>query len=390
MNQSAADKRAKAPKAPLTQGATSDTHPFGQTVLVLQGGGALGAYQAGVYQAMHEGGIEPDWVVGTSIGAINGVLIAGNPVALRMERLRAFWAKVELNDGSPLGGMMEVFGNAVTNMTTVLRGIPGFFTPNLAALCGPQARVGIDHAAWYSTAPLRANLLALVDFDFLQSQRPRLTVGAVNANTGAMRYFDSRHTALTVDHILASGALPPAFPAVRIDGAPYWDGGIYSNTPMEVVMDETPRRDSTIVTVQLWNPEGEEANSLAQVDERQKEIQYSSRDNSHIARQQQIHKLRHVIRELGGKLTAAQREQPAMKELCAWGCGTTMHVVRLLGPRLDGENQSKDIDFTSRGIHARWQAGYRDMQRVIAAAPWQKKVDPADGVVIHDFKHEAA
>ena len=205
-----------------------------------------------------------------------------------------------------------------------------------------------------------------------------------------MRYFDSRVDKLTVDHICASCALPPAFAAVRIDGEPYWDGGIYSNTPLEVVLDDSPRRDSTLFTVQLWSPEGPEPQSLWDVGDRQKDIQFSSRDNSHIARQQQIHHLRHIIRELSVKLPDKIRSSAEAKALSAWGCGTTLHVVRMLAPRLPGEDQTKDIDFSANGIRTRWQAGLTDTQRAIAAAPWRKPVDRTEGVVVHDFDHLAA
>lgn len=362
--------------------------PFGQVVLVLQGGGALGAYQLGVYQAMHEAGIEPDWVVGTSIGAINGAIIAGNRPENRMECLHQFWDRMELNKGNPFSAVMTMFGNSLTNMNTIVNGIPGFFAPNATALQGQYAKVGIENAAYYTTEPLRETLNNLVDFEYLQSKQTRLTVGAVNANSGAMRYFDSWKCPMTVEHIMASGALPPAFPAVRIDGEPYWDGGIYSNTPMEVVLEDNPRRDSTIFTIQLWNPAGPEAQSLWEIGARQKDIQFSSRDNTNIARQQQIHKLRHIIREISAQLPDDIRSKPEIKELTAWGCGTTMHVVRMLAPRIQGEDNTKDIDFTANGIESRLQAGYEDTRRAIAEAPWQYPVDSKDGVLIHDFEHK--
>ncbi len=198
-----------------------------------------------------------------------------------------------------------------------------------------------------------------------------------------MRYFDSRDEVVHLDHVLASGALPPAFPAVRIDGDPYWDGGIYSNTPIEAVLDDKPRRDSVIFTVHMWNPEGAEPETLWEVMGRQKDIQFASRARSHIARQKQIHHLRHIIRELAKKLPENSRSAE-VKELASWGCGTTMHVVRLVAPRLDGEDHTKDIDFTPSGIRARWQAGYADTKRMLERAPWKQPVDPTEGVIIHE------
>jgi NTE family protein len=355
----------------------------GQVVLVLQGGGALGAYQVGVYQALHEAGIEPDWVIGTSIGAINAALIVGNPPDERMKKLDDFWQHVEQQ--RTLAGPFDWLGmgNLLANMTTVMRGIPAFFEPNLLALRGSQAALGVEQAAYYSTAPLRETLTALVDFNYLDTCRTRLTVGAVNACTGAMRYFDSRDDPIGLDHVMASGALPPAFPAVRIDGQPYWDGGIYSNTPIEAVLDDNPRRDSLIFAVNVWHQTGPEPESIWQVMGRQKDIQYASRADSHILRQKQIHRLRHVIRELQKQLPASKRSDPEVQELASWGCGTTMHVAHLLAPRIEGEDHTKDIDFTSAGVHARRAAGYADTRRMIERAPWTAPVDPIEGVVEH-------
>jgi len=355
----------------------------GQIVLVLQGGGALGAYQVGVYQALHEAGIEPDWVIGTSIGAINAALIAGNPPARRLERLREFWARMEQGSGSDLAGLFSGLSSVAANLATVTRGIPAFFAPNPMAWLGTHTPLGIENAAYYTTAPLRVTLSELVDLGHCREHRIRLTVGAVNARNGEMRYFDSRDQHLGIDHILASGALPPAFPAVRIDGDPYWDGGIYSNTPIEAVLDDNPRRDSVIFTVHMWNPEGPEPESLWQVIGRQKDIQYASRAKSHIARQQQIHHLRHIIRELTKELPEKLRNSPETRELAAWGCGTTMHIAQLVAPKLEGEDHTKDIDFSPAGIRARWQAGYADTRRMVETAPWSSPVDPTEGVVIH-------
>lgn len=353
----------------------------GQVVLVLQGGGALGAYQVGVYEALHEAGIEPDWVIGTSIGAINAALIAGNPREQRLERLNTFWQHVEQQNR--LAGPLDWLGmgNLLANMTTVMRGIPAFFEPNLGALRGTQAPLGVDQAAYYSTEPLRRTLRELVDFEQLQRGGMRLTVGAVNVCSGRMRYFDTRQESVGLEHIMASGALPPAFPAVRIDGEAYWDCGLYSNTPIEAVLDDNPRRDALIFAVNVWHQTAPQPESIWQVMGRQKDIQYASRADSHIVRQKQIHRLRHVIREMH-KLIPADKQREA-KELAAWGCGTTMHVAHLLAPRLEGEDHTKDIDFSSAGVHARRTAGLVDARRMIEGAPWRAPVDPIEGVVEH-------
>ncbi len=374
----------KKPTADTASGRAKPGALPGQIVLVLQGGGALGAYQVGVYQAMHEAGIEPTWVIGTSIGAINASLIAGNPPERRMEKLNAFWNQME--ESVAPTEVLDWFGlgNLAANMTTVTRGIPNFFKPNLHALRGSAATLGVESASYYSTSPLRDTLNSLVDFDYLCQCRTRMTVGAVNVCSGRMRYFDTRNEPLTADHVMASGALPPAFGAIRIDGEPYWDGGIYSNTPIEAVLDDKPRRDSVIFAVNVWHQTGPEPESIWQVMSRQKDIQFASRADSHIARQKQIHRLRHVIRELVRQMPDEAQSDPKIKELASWGCGTTMHVAHLLAPRLDGEDHTKDIDFTPAGIRARRLAGHADTMRMIERAPWQQRAaDAIEGVIEH-------
>ncbi|MEP6941861.1 MAG: patatin-like phospholipase family protein [Betaproteobacteria bacterium] len=356
----------------------------GQVVLVMQGGGALGAYQVGVYQALHEAGLEPDWVIGTSIGAINGVLIAGNAPENRLARLHEFWERLEQRAAANFLEVVPGFNAVLANMVTMVSGLAPFFGPNPKSWLGPHMPIGLENAAFYTTAPLRETLASLVDVDYLNDSETRLTVGAVNVKNGEMRYFDSRDEPIGLDHVMASGALPPAFPAVRIDGEPYWDGGIYSNTPIEAVLDDKPRRDSVIFTVHMWNPEGPEPASMWEVLGRQKDIQFASRAKSHIARQKQIHHLRHIIRELAKHVPDKARTSAEVKELASWGCGSIMHVARLIAPRLDGEDHLKDIDFTPAGIEARWEAGYTEARRVLALAPWERPVDPMEGVVIHD------
>jgi NTE family protein len=360
-----------------------------QTVLVFQGGGALGAYQAGVYQALHEAAIEPDWIIGTSIGAINASLIAGNEPEHRLERLQEFWRRMrrkELWSASRWPGVADT----ANYWTTVLGGIPGFFEPNPLAFFGSHIRLGAEAAGFYSTAPLEKTLNELVDFSLITRCKPRLTVGAAHVRTSEMRYFDSRTSEITVRHIMASGALPPAFPPVRIDGELYWDGGILSNTPTEAIFEDNPRRNSLIFAVHMWNPTGAEPETIWQVLHRHKDIQYSSRVASHIARQRQIHKLRHVVSELVKLIPEEKRKHARVRELGQYGCLTRMHVVRLLAPRLDNENHTKDIDFSPAGISSRWEAGYADTLRALERKPWEDDCDPLEGVILHEVPAHSA
>jgi NTE family protein len=361
-----------------------------QIVLVLQGGGALGAYQAGVYQALHEAGIEPDWIIGTSIGAINASLIAGNAPTQRMERLKEFWDGMAHKSGWSGSAAWPQLCQALSYWNTLARGIPGFFEPNTMAFWGTHVLLGADRAGYYSTAPLEKTLSELVDFSLVNRCKPRLTVGAAQVRTSQMKYFDSRDMEIGVKHVMASGALPPAFPAVRIDGELYWDGGILSNTPTEVIFDDNPRRSSLIFAVHMWNPVGSEPETMWEVMHRQKDIQYSSRVATHIARQLQSHRLRHVIRELLAYIPEDLRNSDEVHELAGWGCLTRMHVVRLLAPRLANEDHTKDVDFSPSGIRKRWETGYADTLRAIERKPWQGEFDPLEGVILHERADEEA
>src|SRR5215475_3575267 len=354
-----------------------------QIVLVLQGGGALGAYHAGVYHALHEHGIEPDWIVGTSIGAINASLIAGNPHESRLEALKEFWTRMAYRPSLAVPAWIGL-PDIISYWKTILRGIPDFFEPNPGAFLGTHVPLGEDAAGFYSTAPLQRTLLELIDFSLVNKCNPRLTVGAAHVRTSAMRYFDSRDGEIDVKHIMASGALPPAFPAVRIDGDLYWDGGILSNTPTEVIFDDNPRKNSLIFAVHLWNPVGAEPRTIWEVLNRQKDIQYSSRVASHIARQRRMHNMRHVIRDLAKLLPEDIRNTEQARALAAFGCHTTMHVVRLLAPQLENENHTKDVDFSPPSIRMRWEAGYTKTMRALEQAPWEGEFDPHEGVLLHE------
>ncbi|BFG76381.1 patatin-like phospholipase family protein [Paraburkholderia terrae] len=400
-------------KSEETRGASARPGIDAQVVLVLQGGGALGAYQAGVFEALHDAGIEPDWVIGTSIGAINGAIIAGNRPEDRMSRLRTFWDRVTwtghqapdwLSACAPACAALGLPAYLATawaawipgyeqwlrNLSIMAQGLPAFFTPRADAWLALHAPVGIEQAAFYHTEPLRETLASLIDFDYLNRKQTRLTVGTVSVGSGHMRYFTNRDAPLDVEHVMASAAFPPGFPSVRIDGEAYWDGGIYSNTPLEAVLDDRPRNSSVIFTVQLWPAHGDEPASIQQAMSRQRDIQYSSRAESHLERQRQIHRLRHVIRELGKHLPEDQRDTAAVKELLNWGCGTTMQVIELDAPNFGRDDMHKDIDFSKDGIRRRWEAGYADAQRMIERAPWREEPDPMEGIAIHRSDPEAA
>ena len=355
-----------------------------QVVLVMQGGGAQGSYQGGVYQALHEAGIEPDWVVGTSIGAINGSIIAGNEVPNRLDRLREFWSRIESKPPGLLRLVAPTVSSPLTEMTTLFTGVPGFFSPNAAFLLGPEAHVGVEHAALYSVEPLRQPLPELVDFDLINSGVPRFTLGLVTVRDSQMRYFNSSYGRIGLDHILGSSAVPPTFPAVRIDGEAYWDGGIYSNTPVEVVFDDDPRQSS----VGLRRADLARARSRAAI--RRRGVRAAEGHHvrqplaqPHHARQAQIHRMRHVVRTLVGMLPEAQRLTPEVQELAAHGCTSVMHLIEINAEALPGKSNSREYDFSPDTIAARWQAGYADTRRALARRPWDDPVDPSVGVALY-------
>jgi NTE family protein len=371
-------------KAAAAKGRSGPTMDAAAKALVLQGGGALGAYQAGVYEALIDCDKQLDWVAGVSIGAINAAIIAGNAPEQRVAKLAEFWQLVSSGPGQslPVSWGDRTVMNQWSAASAMWMGIPGFFKPRLdpSLLLGGAAPV----LSYYDTSPLKATLERLVDFDRINHREMRLSVGAVDVRSGNSVYFDNATQKIRVEHIMASGALPPGFPPVHIDGQDYWDGGILSNTPTEAVFDDNPRKNSLIFAVHLWNPSGEEPATMKDVLNRHKDVQYSSRIASHIARQQQAHRLRHVINQLVARLPEEERKQEAVRELASYGCPTRMHVVRLLAPQLECETHTKDIDFSREGIMQRWDAGYRHTRAVLASKPWVGEFDPLSGVILHE------
>jgi len=344
----------------------------GRVVLVLQGGGAPGSYQAGAYQALHEAGIEPDWIIGTSIGAINGAIISGNDVPDRVAKLRAFWDQLDPGLPEPL-----------SQFTPLLAGVPGFYFLNPALAWGVHTRVGIERAAMYLVDPLKKALPSLVDFDRINSGNTRFTVGLTTVQTGHLRYFDSEREQIRLEHVLGSSALPPAFPAVEIDGEYYWDGGVYSNSPIEVLFDEDPRRSSVVFAIQIWPTRGPHPESLTHAFMREKDIMFGSRSRSHIMRQAQIHRMRRIIRELIDMLPEERKNSSRAKEFAAWACTSTMHLVEINAQPIEGETNARDYDFSRPTIQARWQAGYADTCRMLERRPWDDPIDPATEITLY-------
>ncbi len=370
--------------------AITKLNPAGlRIVLVFQGGGALGAYQAGVYQALHESGLVPDWIVGTSIGAINAAILAGNTPALRLDKLKQFWGRVSQHDSVDLNSVSDQQRRSAIWLSifgTVARGIPGFFQPRLPSGFPFGLAVDPEQASYYDTSDLTRTLADLVDFDYLNAPGAmRLTVNALKVTCGELTSFDSTRQTITADHIRASGALPPGFPPVRIDGDLYWDGGLYSNTPLSTVLDDVPHVDTLCFMVDLWSAQGPEPSTLDEVQTRQKDVMFASRSKRQIADYVSLHKMQDKLRELHALLPESEKSAEYDAQLLALGCGTTMHVVRLPYAGRDWHMASKDINFSQGSIDWRWEQGYQDALRAVTAAGWRTFVTEDTALVMHEL-----
>ena len=362
-------------------------------VLVLQGGGALGAYQAGVYQALHEHNLVPDWIVGTSIGAINAALIAGNEQGNRLARVKAFWDRVSHPDAidmSQVGDKLRRSNILFNTLDTVVRGVPGFFGPRWFSGFALGMQVAPEQASYYETDQLSATLKQLVDFDYLNEPGGmRLTVNAVKVASGELAHFDSESGNLCADHVRASGSLPPAFAPVRIDGDLYWDGGLYSNTPLESVLAELPGGDTICFMVDLWSADGPEPDTIEEVRTRMKDVTFASRSMRHIEDYQKTHLMQRKLRELYARLPADSRSPDDERELLALGCDATLHIVRLPYAGRDWHMAAKDVNFSKGSIEWRWDQGYRDAMRALTHAGWLQHVAEDTSVVVHELPPEA-
>jgi len=357
------------------------------TVLVLQGGGALGAYQAGVYEGLAEAGIIPDWIAGVSIGAINAALIAGNPPARRVERLRDFWDRVSSIAPIVLPELFDPFRtmlNLLSATSAATFGVPGFFIPRVT----PPffASEGSDGAlSLYDTRPLEATLRELVDFELINRRAVRLSLGTVNIKSGNSVYFDNQVMRIGADHVRASGSLPPGFPPIEIDGQRYWDGGIVSNTPLWYVLDDSPRMDALIVQVDLFNAVGELPSKFDQVLEREKDIQYSSKTRFNTKRVKELAEVRAALGRLLAKLPRSFANDPdvqKLSEVCVEGKITIAHLINR---RLSHSAQSKDYEFSRATVNELWDAGLGDVRRAIAEPDWAEPDESWEGMRIYDL-----
>lgn len=360
--------------------------------LVLQGGGALGAYQAGAYEMLAGAGYLPEWIAGISIGALNGAIIAGNPPERRVERLHALWDGLSsMLRGEPVvpGTLARTAFNEASAAMAAAMGIPGFFRPRIppAALMPLGAREAISH---YDTSPLRNTLEELVDFDLLNSGETRLSVGAVNIRTGNFVYFDTEDMEIGPEHIMASGALPPGLPPVEIDGQYYWDGGLVSNTPLQYILDERPPdHDLCVFQVDLFSARGPVPATLWEVEQREKEIRYSSRTRLNTDMMRRIQKLRRAARRLSDKLPEELRQDPDVRTLFEGGTDAAITIVHLIHRRRAYETHAKDYDFSRLSVREHWEAGCADVRRTLRHTAWRTRERPEDRIAVFDLSHDA-
>lgn len=365
-----------------------------QQILVLQGGGALGAYQAGAYEALHEAGYEPEWVAGISIGAINGAIIAGNEGDMRVKRLREFWDGVSSNlqftppSFEPVG---RSFVNEMQSNFAAMFGVSGFFAPrmpwqSLAPINAPE------NVSYYDIEPLRSTLEKLIDFGYLNAKKgPRLSVGAVEITSGNFDYFDSEIKPFTPSHIMASGALPPGFPPVEVDGKFYWDGGLVSNTPLDYIVNRcAPEGDLCIFQVDVFPAEGALPQNIYQIAERQKDIQYSSRTRLISNQVKKDHELRKAAQALLKKLPKTMANSAEAKELAAMSQEPDITIAHIIRRDRAYQTGTKDYEFSRQTVEEHWALGRKNVEEGLNSKAWQSRVKQDGGFQVFDLTKAAA
>ena len=366
--------------------------PFERIALLLQGGGALGSYQAGVYQALAEARLHPDWVAGISIGAINSALIMGNAPEQRVEKLRAFWETVTQ---PPLGvpyfknidlhsDLQHQLINQWRSFGTMMFGAPEFFQPRFPPpIFTPAGNPG--NLAYYDVSPLKSLLEKLVDFDRINAKRERFSVGAVNVKTGNLIYFDNTTHRIGPQHVMASGALPPGFPAIEVDGEFYWDGGVVSNTPLQWVLDARPRADTLAFQVDLWSARGDLPRDMIEIDTRLKDIRYSSRTRAGTDQFRRMQTMRRAAAKLLAEMRPELRQTPEAELLAQEADETAYNIVHMIYRARRYEGASKDYEFSRRTMEEHWTSGYDDMVRTLAHPEVLQRPTSPDGVFTFDL-----
>lgn len=368
--------------------------------LVLQGGGALGAYQAGAYEALHEAGVRPEWVAGISIGAINAAIIAGSPDGRRVDNLRRFWEMATSGPGTlpfDTGPLIRKWLNEYSAAFSALSGVNGFYFPRALMpwqyVAEPDAAISL-----YDTSPLIDTLNGLVDFDRINHGKIRLSLGAVDVETGNFAYFDThpcrlreRPVPITAHHVAASGALPPGFPPVEIDGRHYWDGGLVSNTPFQWIVDERDtREDICVFQVDLFSARGTIPRDMSDVLAREKEIRFSSRTRLNTNEAARYERQQKALRRLLDKLPPEFADDSDVKYLRSRDDRGAITAVHLIYARKPYETHAMDNEFSRLTMEEHWRAGYDDVTRTFASPQWKNRMIPGDGFVSIDYRRDHA
>ncbi|MDE2401376.1 MAG: patatin-like phospholipase family protein [Burkholderiales bacterium] len=379
--------------------------PFDVVALALQGGGALGSYQAGVVEGLAEAGIEPDWVAGISIGAINSAIIAGNPAETRVERLREFWETIcrpayFVPPADAIQAMLEKSPPTIRRAfasfeawRAILEGQKDFFTPRGMAPWLAM-RQSPTEASFYDTTKLRSTLETFADFDRINAGEMRVSVGAVNVRTGNFEFFDNQHgrtrQQMRPEHFMASGALPPGFPAIEIDGEFYWDGGLVSNTPLGHIVGSTPRRDTLAFQVDLWSAVGVVPENVYDVQERLKDIQFSSRTRAITDLMARTQEHRRMLHQLLDQIPAEVRKNdPWCKRAAESACDKSFSVVHLIYQDKEWEGLSKDYEFSLLTMRDHWAAGLNDIRQSLKHPSWRTLPKDGQGFATYDHHRHA-
>jgi len=363
---------------------------YDRVALVLQGGGALGAYQIGVYQALSEAGCEPSWLSGVSIGAVNSAIIAGNPPERRLKHLEAFWNKIsgrKIWAYTPEGDPWRDLRNRTSSMFTMMMGQPGFFKPRVPS---PWLQLpGADGAtSFYDSSDLRSTLEELVDFELLNNGRKRLSVGAVNVRTGNFLYFDTDKQRIGPEHIMASGALPPALPAVKIEGEYYWDGGIVSNTPLQYLLEQNENLSSLVFQVDLFSARGTLPRDMSDVLTRHKEIMYSSRTRQNTDAFARSHNLKMHLIDALNRVPPDMLNPGEMEFLAEHSKASIVNIIQLIYQHKGYEGHARDYEFSGTSMRDHWDSGYEDTLRTLRHPKWLERSSVKRGVTLHDLHRE--
>ncbi|HWG05108.1 MAG TPA: DUF3734 domain-containing protein [Beijerinckiaceae bacterium] len=333
---------------------------------------------------------EPNWISGVSIGAINAAIIAGNPPEHRLKNLESFWGLVsgrKIWRYTPEGDVYRDMRNQTSALMTLLFGQPGFFKPRYF---NPWLHPAGAEAAlsYYDSSELKATLENLIDFDLLNDGRKRLSVGAVNVRTGNFIYFDTQNMRIGPEHIMASGALPPALPAIKIEGEYYWDGGIVSNTPLQYLLDQDEEMSSLVFQVDLFSARGNLPRSMPEVLARHKDIMYSSRTRQNTDYYARTHKLKLKLIEALKRIPEEQLE-PGEKELISQHAESGgVNIVHLIYQHKNYEGHAKDYEFSGTSMREHWDAGYEDTLRTLRHPDWLLRSSIGQGVSIHDLHRD--